>query len=155
MSSQEQDVTPTPYPALTRSASGKVSGIQTDVTSIAFADKILITISQGGRLAQWVHVPLDISTDTEERHSSLAFDDDIGPPSDMLPMAHLTATTVLGSANSERETVGQLCATQIASAIATKDATEKRTVVIGLGLEKSSLDKQGFMVILELAFSVI
>jgi hypothetical protein len=44
----------TRFPAATKQAVGQVNGTQTDVTSVYFADKILITISQGGRLSQWV-----------------------------------------------------------------------------------------------------
>jgi proteasome assembly chaperone 3 len=43
-----------PFPAATKQAAGLVNGVHTDVASIFFADKILITISQGGRLSQWV-----------------------------------------------------------------------------------------------------
>ena len=45
---------PTPFPAATKQAAGMINGTQTDVSSIYFADKIMITISQGGRLSQWV-----------------------------------------------------------------------------------------------------
>lgn len=44
------------FPAPSRQASGKVNGIETQVTSLGFSDKIVITISQEGRLAQWVLV---------------------------------------------------------------------------------------------------
>ena len=44
----------TPFPAATKLAAGLVNGTQTDVSSIYFADKILISICQGGRLSQWV-----------------------------------------------------------------------------------------------------
>jgi proteasome assembly chaperone 3 len=43
-----------PFPAPVKQAAGLVKGIQTDVSSIYFADKIMITISQAGRLSQWV-----------------------------------------------------------------------------------------------------
>ena len=42
------------FPAKTKEVAGLVHGVPTDLTSTYFADKILITISQGGRLAQWV-----------------------------------------------------------------------------------------------------
>jgi hypothetical protein len=45
---------PSPFPARTKEVAGFVNGTPTDLTSTYFADKILITISQGGRLAQWV-----------------------------------------------------------------------------------------------------
>ena len=44
----------TSYPATTKQAAGHINGVLTDVMSTAFADKILITITQDGRLAQWV-----------------------------------------------------------------------------------------------------
>lgn len=47
----------TPYPAPAKQAAGLVNGSQTDVSSVYFADKILITISQGGRISQWVCKP--------------------------------------------------------------------------------------------------
>jgi proteasome assembly chaperone 3 len=43
-----------PYPAQTRQAAAEISGIKTDVTFVSFSDKIMITITQDGRLAQWV-----------------------------------------------------------------------------------------------------
>jgi proteasome assembly chaperone 3 len=46
-----------PYPAPTRQVAGEVNGVKTDVTSMSFADKIMITITQHGRLAQWVRIP--------------------------------------------------------------------------------------------------
>jgi proteasome assembly chaperone 3 len=52
--SSMSDVEHTPFPAPTKQAAGFVKGTYTDVSSIYFADKILITISQGGRLSQWV-----------------------------------------------------------------------------------------------------
>lgn len=65
-------------------------------------------------------------------------------------MAHLTATTVLGGTMPERDTVGQLVATQVASAIATKDPEERRLVVVGMGLEKKKgsdevMSREAFM----------
>jgi proteasome assembly chaperone 3 len=48
----------TPFPAPTKQAAGLVRGTHTDVSSIYFADKIMITISQGGRLSQWVRYTL-------------------------------------------------------------------------------------------------
>lgn len=47
----------TPFPAQSKQAAGLVQGTHTDVSSIYFSDKIMITISQGGRLSQWVRNP--------------------------------------------------------------------------------------------------
>jgi proteasome assembly chaperone 3 len=49
----ETTVTP-PFPAPTKAAAASIAGITTDVTLMSFSDKILITITQQGRLAQWV-----------------------------------------------------------------------------------------------------
>jgi proteasome assembly chaperone 3 len=43
-----------PFPAETKQATGDINGLTTEATSISFSDKILITITQEGRLAQWV-----------------------------------------------------------------------------------------------------
>lgn len=48
------DAIPTNYPAITKQAAGLIEGVPTEITSIQFADKIMVTITQGGRLAQWV-----------------------------------------------------------------------------------------------------
>jgi hypothetical protein len=43
-----------PFPADTKQAAGIVNGVITEVLSVGFSDRILVTISQGGRLAHWV-----------------------------------------------------------------------------------------------------
>lgn len=48
------DVQEDSYPAKSRTATGVVNGIATEVTSVNFSDRILVTISQQGRLSQWV-----------------------------------------------------------------------------------------------------
>lgn len=44
----------TSYPAITKQTAGLIEGVATEITSIQFADKIMVTITQAGRLAQWV-----------------------------------------------------------------------------------------------------
>lgn len=51
----DTDLQQTPYPAKTKRAAGIVGGIHTDATVIGFADKIVVTVVQEGRLAQWVY----------------------------------------------------------------------------------------------------
>ncbi|EOD44702.1 putative an15g01155 proteasome assembly chaperone 3 protein [Neofusicoccum parvum] len=145
-------VNPEAFPTSTRTAAGDVDGIHTDVMVLRFADKIMVTISQGGRLAHWVHVPLDHPTadPTSTAAPPTSFEDDADPEDpaanlDLLPMAHLTATTVLGGTMPERDTAGQLVATQVASAIATKDPEERRLVVVGMGLEKKDMSREAFV----------
>lgn len=87
-----------------------------------------------------IHVPLDSPNPN--------FADQYIPSSNnedaLLPMAHLSPKTLLGGSTSERETVGQLYATQIASAIVTRNPDEKRTVLVGLGLSKSRAKREVF-----------
>lgn len=56
--SSEQNVTTDIYPALTRTMSGEVDGILTETVFVTFADKLLFTISQDGRLSHWVSIYL-------------------------------------------------------------------------------------------------
>ena len=49
-------------------------------------------------------------------------------------MTHLSPKTLLGVSTPEREMIGQLYATQIASAIISKNPEEKRPLLLGLGL---------------------
>ena len=62
-SSPRIDKTTATYPAITKKAAAVIDDIATDVTSTQFADKIMVTISQGGRLAQWVMALHGPSTD--------------------------------------------------------------------------------------------
>lgn len=43
-----------PFPASSKKTVGAVNGVSTEIETFSFADKIMITVSQGGRLAQWV-----------------------------------------------------------------------------------------------------
>lgn len=43
-----------PFPAQTKQATGVVGVVQSNVMVVSFSDKILVTVSQSGRLAQWV-----------------------------------------------------------------------------------------------------
>ena len=52
--SEEFTATPDTYPARTMTASSSIKGLQTIATAVDFADKILITVTQNGRLAHWV-----------------------------------------------------------------------------------------------------
>lgn len=60
-----------PFPAQTKQAAVKINGVLTDVLSMGFSDKILVTVSQEGRLAHWVSY-LDLSNLYEDSlyHSS-------------------------------------------------------------------------------------
>lgn len=56
---------------------------------------------------------------------------------------------------SERNTTGQLIATQIATAVVTKSPEEKRLLVVGMGLEKPALDRAAFMDLVGLILETI
>jgi proteasome assembly chaperone 3 len=74
---------------------------------------------------------------------------------DMLPLGHLTPKTLLGAGGEQRETLGHLYASQIASVIATRNPEESRTVVVGLGLQKVEMEREAFFDLLELLQKVI
>jgi proteasome assembly chaperone 3 len=73
----------------------------------------------------------------------------------MLPLGHLTPKTLLGAGGEQRETMGHLYASQIASVIATRNPEETRTVVVGLGLQKVDMDREAFFDLLELIQKIL
>ena len=73
----------------------------------------------------------------------------------MLPLGHLTPKTLLGAGGEQRETIGHLYASQIASTIATRSPEDTRTVVLGFGLQKVDLEREAFFDMLELVQKVI
>ncbi|OAL55511.1 hypothetical protein IQ07DRAFT_639186 [Pyrenochaeta sp. DS3sAY3a] len=154
--SNSYSITPTPYPARTRTASSTIKGLETIATAVNFADKILVTITQNGRLAHWVHVPLDIAATDASMTSAAYLDrDEEDQTSDLLPMHHLTATTVLGGTVPELDVLGQTLATQIASAIKTRDERETRMVVVGMGLDKAMIAREEYTQLIGVVLEVI
>ena len=84
---------------------------------------------------------------------SPSFADERLPSSDednLLPMSHLSPKTLLGASNIERDTMGQLFATQIASAILNRNPDERRTVLVGFGLSSSEADREAFFDVIDL-----
>ena len=73
----------------------------------------------------------------------------------MLPLGHLTPKTLLGAGGDQRETMGHLYSTHIASTIATRNPEEMRTVVVGLGLQKVDSERETFFDLLELMQQII
>lgn len=49
-----QDILNLPFPAATKQVAGIVEGVKIDVMVMRFSDKIMVTISQEGKLAHWV-----------------------------------------------------------------------------------------------------
>ncbi|KAK4632304.1 hypothetical protein CLAFUW4_02852 [Fulvia fulva] len=126
---------PAPFPAPSKSAAGEINGTHTEVTSIAFTDKFVITISQAGKLAHWVHVPIAAASADPMNPGIMSTS---SSENNLLPMSHLTATTVLGGTKREDEVVGQTLATTIASAILMASPSEERLLVVGLGLNDAA-----------------
>ncbi|KAJ9642056.1 hypothetical protein H2199_005271 [Coniosporium tulheliwenetii] len=86
----DSPVVPSPYPARSKTLSGDINGIPTSILYMSFSDKILVTISQRGRLAHWVHVPLDSPTalDPSTQPSYTSYNDadsDEAPPQTSSP----------------------------------------------------------------------
>jgi proteasome assembly chaperone 3 len=164
-----------PYPAQTKQAAGEINGIVTDVTSISFSDRIMVTITQAGRLAQWVskrsslwcmlvfskltrllqiHVPLFAENPTQADATPLPSSSEDA----LLPSTRFTPRSLLGAGSPQREMMGQLYASQIASAITTKNPEETRTLVLGLGLGKEAgveADRETFLKLIELVLEII
>lgn len=57
-----QDSLNLPFPATTKQIAGLVNGVQTDVVIMNFSDKIMVTISQAGRLAHWVFMSSNLAS---------------------------------------------------------------------------------------------
>ncbi|KAI1458420.1 hypothetical protein F4805DRAFT_456760 [Annulohypoxylon moriforme] len=136
-----------PFPAKSKAASGPIDGIPTEASVLHFSDKILLTLSQEGRLSQWIQVPLSAPSSASVE-MALA-------NSSLLPMSHLTPKTLLGGGGEERESLAQLYAVQIASHIARRDSEERRTLVVGLGLKTLKPDREAFFDVLELIQKVL
>jgi proteasome assembly chaperone 3 len=73
----------------------------------------------------------------------------------LLPSTHLTPQTLLGGGGDNRETLGQLYAAQIASQISARNPDDRRTLVVGLGLQKLDTEREAFFDMLELVQKVL
>lgn len=103
-----------------------------------------------------VHVPLDIAATDASVPSTAHLDpDEEEPNSELLPNHQLTATTILGGTMPELDILGQTLATQIASAVKTRDERETRTVVLGTGLDKSMAGRNEFTELIGLVLEVL
>ncbi|KAJ5205465.1 hypothetical protein N7491_003909 [Penicillium cf. griseofulvum] len=145
-----QDSLNLPFPATNKQVAGLVNGIQTDVGIMSFSDKIMVTISQAGRLGHWLHVPMENQNPGTEGMHTLSEGDDA-----LLPLKSLTTTTLLGGYSPGQDTTGQLLARQIATAIAMKTPSEKRLLLVGLGLDKSTADRDSFFAIVDLVLQCL
>ncbi|PHH83778.1 hypothetical protein CDD82_2650 [Ophiocordyceps australis] len=143
------DIRQDAFPAPSRHAHGLVDGVDTQATYMGFADKMLVTISQEGRLSQWFHVAL-AGNAANVLHMALP-----SASNSLLPATHLTPRTLLGAGGDDRETLGQLYAAQIASFICLKSPDESRSLLLGLGLCKPDTHREAFFDLLDLARQVL
>jgi len=156
MTSQASGAEFSSYPAPSQSVSATITGIPTTVTRIYFSDKILVTVSQAGRLNHWVHVPLLNQAPSDSSYLNASVDlDEQRPDSTLLPLTNLTATTVLGGTKPEFEVLGQTLATTIASAMLMRTPEESRMLVLGVGLERADAGREGFEGLVGLCLAVI
>ncbi|KAF2970008.1 hypothetical protein GQX73_g3511 [Xylaria multiplex] len=124
-----------PFPATSKHETGQINGIATEATALFFADRILIQVP--------LSAPSPAAVDMALANESL------------LPMSHLTPKTLLGGGGEQRESLGQLYAVQIASYIVRRDSDERRTLVVGLGLQNPRPDREAFFDLLELIQKVL
>ncbi|KAH8166508.1 hypothetical protein CIB48_g1716 [Xylaria polymorpha] len=124
-----------PFPAASNRATGVIDGVSTEATTLFFADRILIQVP--------LSAPSPAAVDMALANESL------------LPMSHLTPKTLLGGGGEERESLGQLYAVQIASYVSRRNADERRTLVVGLGLQQLRPDREAFFDVLELIQKVL
>jgi proteasome assembly chaperone 3 len=50
----EDSIKPDAFPVQSKQVAGSINGVPYDLSSMYFSDKIIVTISQDGRLSQWV-----------------------------------------------------------------------------------------------------
>ncbi len=77
-----------------------------------------------------------------------------GTTGGLLPSTHLNPTTLLGGGGDDRETLGQLYATQIASQLSMRAPEDRRILVVGLGLQKLDTKREAFFDLIELVQKV-
>jgi len=156
MTSQASGAELSSYPAATQTVSATIAGVDTTVTRIYFSDKILVTVSQAGRLNHWVHVPLLNQAPSDSSYLNASVDlDEERPDSTLLPLTNLTATTVFGGTKPEFEVLGQTLATTLASAMLMRTPEESRMLVLGVGLERADSGREGFEGLVGLCLDVI
>ena len=78
-----------------------------------------------------------------------------GSDDDLLPITALTATTILGGHAPGQDTIDELYARQIASAIAVKSPDEKRLLVVGMGLDTLDADRDVFFAVIDLVLQCL
>ena len=73
----------------------------------------------------------------------------------LLPSTRFQPRTLLGAGGSDREMMGQLYASQIAHAVTTKNPSESRSLMLGLGLAKVDTGRDTFLQVVDLMLQVL
>lgn len=130
------------FPAQSRTIDATIADLDTTITRVSFADKIIVTLSQDGRLNQWTHVPMASTNPTSAFVQPIDYTalQDGELDTTLLPPSHLTATTLLGGTKPDLEILGQTLATNVAAAILSRNRDESRVLVLGIGLDARSID---------------
>ncbi|KAK9472788.1 uncharacterized protein V1510DRAFT_416067 [Dipodascopsis tothii] len=123
-------------PLQTRQKAAEIAGKRMDVVTFGFADTILILISEDSRLGKMYYVPLTAAPGGNLQ--AYDYGDEADDDFSLLPLSHLTPVSVLGGGSNEVE--GKMYAVQIASMISRQNADERRRVVVGMGIARSSSD---------------
>lgn len=104
-------------------------------------------------LTPQVNVPLENTNPVANGYHSIP--NPLEDNDSLLPMTNLTATSLLGGRGPGQETIGQLYARQIASAILTKTPNESRPLVVGLGLLSAEADRDFFFAVVDLVLQCL
>ncbi|GAO49393.1 hypothetical protein SAICODRAFT_68448 [Saitoella complicata NRRL Y-17804] len=118
---------PVRSPVQTRQAARFIDGKHTECLVYGFADRIMVLVTDSGKIGQMLSVSLETS--------SLVPPPPLGAEHlDLLPPSHITPKYMLGASNTPRGELGQLYAVHIASLVASQNPDEARTVIVGLAL---------------------
>ncbi|KIK49199.1 hypothetical protein CY34DRAFT_797138 [Suillus luteus UH-Slu-Lm8-n1] len=112
------------------STSVELEGVHTDIMIQGFADRILVLVTQMGKVGNLIQASIPLTTPLLS-----AQEDSLFP----VPSAAIQLTPLLGGASSEHlQTLHSLYAAQIATIIwveeAKKMAVDRRSVVVGIAL---------------------
>ncbi|KAF9246325.1 hypothetical protein BU15DRAFT_39569 [Melanogaster broomeanus] len=122
--------------------SADVQGLRTELIVQAFADRILVLVTQVGKVGNLIQASIPPTTPLRSDHASF---DSSGPAPEPLPSppAAIQLTPLFGSASSEHmQTLHSLYAAQIATLVWLAGDEElmggdRRSVIVGIALAKS------------------
>ncbi|KAG2349786.1 hypothetical protein BDR05DRAFT_986195 [Suillus weaverae] len=125
------------------STSVELEGVPTDIMVQGFADRILVLVTQMGKVGNLIQASIPSTTPLLSAQDE---DSESGLPA---PPAAIQLTPLLGGASSEHlQTLHSLYAAQIATIIwvkeAKKMAVDRRSIIIGIALRKEGDERKTF-----------